>query len=173
MNLFTIRKLFRHDICSWKTDHGAAPIHPLKMHLIQHLLAESSTLPPESQVTLSAERRQFLKRRWRGIAEDGTEFGFDLETRLTDGGVIFHQAGNDYIVRQLREVVYEIQLETPAQAALVAWKVGNLHLPAQILDGSIRILHDEAMTQLLEREAWSYSEPEVLFTPMKAMAHAP
>ena len=64
------------------------------MHLIQRLLAESSNLPPERQVTLSAERRQFLKRRWRGIAEDGTEFGFDLETRLTDGGVIFHQDGN-------------------------------------------------------------------------------
>jgi urease accessory protein len=165
--------LFRHDICSWETDHGAVLIHPLKMHLIQRLLAESSSLPPEKQVTLSAERRQFLKRRWRGIAADGTEFGFDLETRLTDGGVIFHQGGNDYIVRQLPEVVYEIELETPSQAALVAWKVGNLHLPAQILDGAIRILHDEAMTQLLEREAWSYSEPEVLFTPMKAMAHAP
>jgi urease accessory protein len=143
------------------------------MHLIQRLLAESSVLPPERQVTLSAERRQFLKRRWRGIAEDGTEFGFDLETRLTDGGVIFHQAGNDYIVRQLPETVYEIPVKSPAEAALVAWKVGNLHLPAQILEHSIRVLHDEAMTQLLEREGWPHSEPEVLFTPMKAMAHAP
>ena len=143
------------------------------MHLIQRLLAESSDLPPERQVTLSAERRQFLKRRWRGIAEDGTEFGFDLETRLTDGCVIFQQAGMDYIVRQLPETVYEIPLESPAQAALVAWKVGNLHLPAQILDQSIRVLHDEAMTQLLEREGWPHSKPEILFTPMKAMAHAP
>lgn len=143
------------------------------MHLIQRLLAESSSLAPEKQVMLAAERRQFLKRRWRGTASDGTEFGFDLDTRLTDGGVIFHQAGNDYVVRQLPELVYEVRLESPAQAALVAWKVGNLHLPAQILDGSIRILHDESMAQLLERESWSYSELEVLFTPMKAMAHAP
>lgn len=143
------------------------------MHLIHRPLTDSSDLPPENQVTLSAERRQFLKRRWRGIAEDGTEFGFDLETRLTDGCVVFNEAGKDYIVRQLPEVVYEIELESPTHAALVAWKVGNLHLPAQILDHSIRILHDEAMAQLLEREAWPYSEPEVLFTPMKAMAHAP
>lgn len=120
---------------------------------------------------LCAERRQFLKRRWRGIAEDGMEFGFDLEDRLADGGVIFQQEGKDYIVRQLAEVVYQIPFTSPAQAALVAWKTGNLHLPAQILEDAILVLHDEAMTQLLEREGWDFSEPEVIFTPMKAMAH--
>ncbi len=142
------------------------------MHLIQHALAPASVLPAEMRVTLAAERRQFLKRRWRGVAGDGTEFGFDLETRLTDGCVIFQQNGIDYVVRQLPEKVYELSLESSAQAALVAWKVGNLHLPAEILADSIRVLHDEAMTQLLEREGWAYTEPEVLFTPMKAMAHA-
>jgi urease accessory protein len=143
------------------------------MHFIQHALAPSSDLPHEKQISLAAERRQFLKRRWRGIAEDGTEFGFDLETRLTDDCVIYHQAGFDYVVHQLPEVVYEIPLESPAQAALVAWKVGNLHLPAQISDHCVRVLHDEAMAQLLEREGWPYLEPEVVFTPMKAMAHTP
>jgi urease accessory protein len=142
------------------------------MHLIQRMIAEKSLLPPETQLVLAAERRQFLKRRWRGVAEDGTEFGFDLETRLTDGGVIFQQGGKDYIVRQLPEMVYEVPLESPAWAALVAWKVGNLHLPAQILDHSIRVLHDEAMAQLLDREGWDFTEPEVIFTPMKAVAHA-
>ncbi len=141
------------------------------MHIVQKSISQKSTQPPEKQITLAAERRQFLKRRWRGVAEDGTEFGFDLESRLTDGNVIFQQNGNDYIVRQLPEMVYEILLDSPAQAALIAWKVGNLHMPAQILSFSIRVLHDEAMTQLIEREGWSYNEPEVLFTPMKAMAH--
>lgn len=142
------------------------------MHLIHRSLGGNSNLPAELQITLSAERRQFLKRRWRGTAEDGTEFAFDLESRLTDGGVIFQQNGRDYIVRQLPEPVYEVLLETPAQAALVAWKVGNLHLPAEILEHSIRVLHDEAMTQLLAREGWPHTEPEVVFTPMKAMAHS-
>jgi len=143
------------------------------MHLIQRMLAESSGLPPGKRITLTTERRQFLKRRWRGVAEDGTEFGFDLENRLTDGCVIFQQDGRDYIVRQLPEVVYQIECATPEHAALVGWKVGNLHLPAQIVGNMIWVLHDEAMAQLLEREGWRYSEPEVLFTPMKAMAHAP
>ena len=143
------------------------------MHLIQRMLAKTSTFLPERQIVLAAERRKFLKRRWRGVAEDGTEFGFDLEERLADGGVIFQQDGIDYIVRQLPEVVYRIPYTSPAEAALVAWKTGNLHLPAQILDDAILVLHDEAMGQLLEREGWEFTEPQVLFTPMKAMAHAP
>lgn len=143
------------------------------MHLIQHLLAPESTQPLESCVVLRAERRQFLKRRWRGCADDGTEFGFDLETRLTDGCVIHRADGMDYIVRQLPETVYQIAFQSPAHAALVAWKTGNLHLPAQILDDAILVLHDVSMQQLLARECWSYTEPEVVFNPMKAMAHAP
>jgi len=142
-----------------------------RMHLITRLLATSSTLPSENQITLSAERRQFLKRRWRGEAEDGTEFGFDLESRLVDGGVIWNDGTNDYIVRQLHEKVYEVPFVSPEQAALIGWKVGNLHLPAQVLPSSLCVLHDDAMTQLLEREDWEFSEPTVLFTPMKAMAH--
>ncbi|MEO8615507.1 MAG: urease accessory protein UreE [Luteolibacter sp.] len=141
------------------------------MLLIHRMLAEVSSLPAEQQVVLAAERRQFLKRRWRGTADDGTEFGFDLESRLIDGSVIFQTGGLDYIVRQVPETVYQVLCGTPAQAALVGWKVGNLHLPAQILENAILVLHDEAMTQLLEREGWDYSEPEVLFTPMKAVAH--
>jgi urease accessory protein len=137
------------------------------------MIAERSSNSPERQILVAAERRQFLKRRWRGVADDGLEFGFDLETRLLDGGVIFQQEGFDYVVRQLPEVVYEIPITSPSHAARIAWKVGNLHLPAQILENAIRVLHDDAMTQLLEREGWIYQEPEVIFTPIKAMAHAP
>lgn len=141
------------------------------MHLVQRMLAPVSEAPPEHRIVLQAERRNFLKRRWRGIADDGTEFGFDLEERLTDGCVIHRRDGSDYIVRQTPEVVFRIPLETPAQAALVAWKTGNLHMPAQIGDDAILILHDDAMRQLIEREGWSYTEPEVIFTPMKAVPH--
>lgn len=162
---------FRHGICWSALDDGTAFIHFLHMHLIHRMLAESSQLPADKQVALHAERRQFLKRRWRASADDGTEFGFDLDARLTDGCVIFHANGLDYIVHQLPETVFRIPFETPAHAALVAWKTGNLHLPAQILEDAMLVLHDEAMTNLLKREGWTFSELEVLFTPMKAMAH--
>lgn len=142
------------------------------MILVTRLLESASPRPPEAQRVLAAERRQFLKRRWRGTAEDGTEFGFDLESRLVDGGVIHRRDDIDYVVRQLPETVYQIQFDNPAHAALVGWKVGNLHLPAEVFDGFIRVLHDDAMKQLLDREGWPHSEPLVLFQPLKAMAHA-
>ena len=141
------------------------------MHLIQRMLSQSSDRPPERQVVLRAERRRFLKRRWRGLADDGTEFGFDLEERLTDGCVIFQSGENDYIVRQTAEKVYRIPFASPAQAALVAWKTGNLHMPAQITGDAIFVLHDEAMGNLILREGWPFTEPEVLFNPMKAVHH--
>ena len=143
------------------------------MHLIQRLLAEQSALPTDRQVVLEVERRVFLKRRWRATAPDGVELGFDLDSRLLDGCVVLHRDGFDYVVRQLPEVVYRIPFENPSHAALVAWKTGNLHLPAQILEDALLVLHDDAMTQLLKREGWNFSEPEVLFTPMKVMAHQP
>ncbi len=142
------------------------------MHLIEKMVAESSEKTGDRRVELAVERRKFLKRRWRGVAEDGVEFGFDLESRLVDGCVIFQEGAKDYVVRQLPEVVYEVPFHNAAHGALVGWKVGNLHLPAQVLESALRVLHDEAMKQLLEREEWDFTEPEVVFTPMKAVAHA-
>lgn len=141
------------------------------MHLIERMVAPKSTKSTENTVELAVERRKFLKRRWRGTASDGTDFGFDLESRLTDGCVIFQDGEIDYIVRQLPEKIYEVSFSNHTEGALIGWKVGNLHLPAQVMEGSLRILHDDAMKQLLDREGWAYTEPEVLFTPMKVMAH--
>ena len=141
------------------------------MHLIEKMVAMESGRPPENRIELAVERRKFLKRRWRETAPDGTDFGFDLESRLADGCVIFQDGETDYIVRQLPEKVYEVPFGSPAEGTLIGWKVGNLHLPAQVMESSLRILHDDAMKQLLEREGWDFTEPEVLFTPMKVMAH--
>ena len=32
----------------------------------------------QNEISLTVERRVLAKRRWRGQAEDGTDFGFDL-----------------------------------------------------------------------------------------------
>lgn len=143
------------------------------MHLVQRLVAEQSDRPEAEQIRLVAERRMFLKRRWRGIAEDGTEFGFDLESRLKNGGVIHREERADYVVWQEPELIYEVQLETPSQAALVGWKVGNLHLPVEVTGSTVRVVHDPAMRQLCEREGWALNESTVVFNPLRVTAHAP
>jgi urease accessory protein UreE len=141
------------------------------MQLIQRMLFRESGLPPERQVMLPADRRQFLKRRWSGTAEDGTCFEFDLQERLIDGCVVFRGGGKDYIIRQAPEMVYRIPFESAAHAALVAWKTGNLHMPTEITADSILVLHDEVMANLIQREGWSFTEAEVVFKPMKAEPH--
>jgi urease accessory protein len=142
------------------------------MHLIHRMVAPVSERPEESQIILNAERAMFLKRRWRGEAADGAEFGFDLEDRLKDGCVIFQTETLDYVIKQIPELVYQIQITSPDFAALVGWKVGNLHFPVQITGQWVRITHDPAIRQLLEREGWPFEEATVVFNPLRVVPHA-
>ncbi|MEZ0273347.1 MAG: urease accessory protein UreE [Roseimicrobium sp.] len=136
------------------------------------MAAPSSARPEDSQIILNAERSMFLKRRWRAAAQDGVEFGFDLEDRLKDGCVIFQTDVADYVLRQIPELVYQIQIASPDFAALVGWKVGNLHFPVQITGEWVRITHDPAIRQLLEREGWPFEEATVVFNPLRVVPHA-
>ena len=142
------------------------------MHLVQNMVAECSERPANEQIRLVVERRLFLKRRWRGVAEDGTEFGFDLASRLKSGCVIHQTEQADYVVIQEPEAVYQIALRSPDQAALVGWKIGNLHFPVEITADAVRVTQDVAVRQLLERENWPYVEATVVFNPLRVMAHA-
>jgi len=142
------------------------------MHLIQRMVAERPVRPASAQVRLVVERALFLKRRWRGVAEDGTEFGFDLESRLSNGCVIFQTEAAEYVIWQAPELVYEMEAGSADFAALAGWKIGNLHLPVQIVDGFIRITHDPAVRQLLEREGWPFEEVTAVFNPLRVTPHA-
>jgi urease accessory protein len=136
------------------------------------MIAEKSQRPATEQIELVAERGMFLKRRWRGAAANGTEFGFDLETRLIDG-CVFHQTdSHDYVIRQEMETVYQLSPATADDAALMGWNIGNLHFPVQITDGAIRVTRDPAIQQLIEREGWAFNEVSVVFNPLRVTAHA-
>lgn len=142
------------------------------MILINRMLSETSSRPVSEQIELLVERRLFLKRRWRGVAADGTEFGFDLETRLKHGCVVHQTDAADYVVRQEPERVYQVTPSSIDEAALMGWKIGNLHLGVQVIDGTIRVTHDVAALQLFEREGWSFEEVSVVFNPLRVTAHA-
>ena len=142
------------------------------MLLIQRHVLDASTRPLEEQVRLRVERRMFLKRRWRATAEDGVEFGFDLAGRLHSGAVIHRTETVDYVILQEEEPVYEICLGDAAQAALIGWKIGNLHFPVEIGESWVRVTRDLAVTQLGEREGWVMSEAEVIFNPLRVTPHA-
>ena len=122
-----------------------------------------SALP---EVAIRADRLALAKRIWRGAADDGREFGFELETRLTDGDVAYQSASARYVVRQTPEAVVEISLAiAPSAAAGIGWAVGNLHLELQAEPARLLALDEPAVRQLLQRLKVPFTSTTAVFRP--------
>jgi urease accessory protein len=120
---------------------------------------------------LLADRATLAKRRWRGVAEDGKEFGFDLDAALPHGSHFFTDEKKDYILEQIPEEVLEIPVTTPEQAARIAWNLGNLHFGVQVVPGAIRVVMDPAVRQFLDREDVAAKKVTCIFIPESAGSH--
>ena len=127
----------------------------------------------EEIVLLLADRTTLAKRRWRGVAQDGREFGFDLDHPVSDGAVFHRQSGKCYVISQAPESVLEVELETdPGRAAVICWQIGNLHFPVEITDQIIRCVDDPAIRLLLSREGVSWHPAIAVFHPITSLGHA-
>lgn len=131
-------------------------------------------------VTLAADRLTLAKRRWRGVAADGREFGFDLERPLSDGDVFFRTDAAVYVLEQRPEPVLEIPLGLdPADAARLGWRLGNLHFPLAFAGGAAHgdgvalalAVDDPAVRGMLAREHIAFTPAERVFRPMSG-AHS-
>ncbi len=143
------------------------------MELITRPLASSSSeFSHLSRVSIVVERQDLAKRRWRGVAGDGHEFGFDLEEPLHHGAVFFVSDASYYVVVQQLEPVLEVALSDPAHSARLGWMIGNLHFPIHVEHGFVRVADDAAIRQLFQREHVHFHEKKALFQPLKAVAHA-
>jgi urease accessory protein len=122
--------------------------------------------PALPEIAIRADRLAVAKRIWRGVADDGLEFGFELETRLIDGDVAYQSASARYVVRQTPETVVEISLAiTPSAAAGIGWAVGNLHLELQAEPARLLALDEPAVRQLLQRLKVPFSSTTAIFRP--------
>ncbi len=125
------------------------------MHLIHGPLSADGAALPE--VAIPADRRQIAKRRWRATADDGAEFGFELETPLQHGDPVWTDANARYVVRQRPEPVLEIALDgAPAAAAVVGWAVGNLHATIDARPTRMLVPDEPGMRQSLDRLGIGY-----------------
>jgi urease accessory protein len=122
--------------------------------------------PKLAEVALRVDRIVIAKRIWRGVAEDGVEFGFELERPLKDGEVFWQTAGARYVVRQEAEAVLEVSLDVaPSAAAGIGWAVGNLHLELQAESTRLLALDEPAVRQLFERLKVPYRRTTAVFRP--------
>jgi len=138
------------------------------MELIHDELAAAAAGKP--RIELSADRITLAKRRWRGVAKDGREFGFDLAHPLTDGAAFFETDGGVYIVTQQPETLFEIAPGAPREAARIGWMIGNLHFPIEIDGDVLRVPEDAAVRQLFEREHIHFATVQKIFRPLKAVS---
>jgi urease accessory protein len=108
------------------------------------------TLP---EIALKVERMTLAKRLWRGVAEDGAEFGFELAAPLKHGETFWQTATAHYVVQQQPEAVLEISLEAvaPSAAAGIGWAIGNLHLEFSSEPTRLLAPDEPALRQLFER----------------------
>ena len=134
------------------------------MRLIQAPLATPDPALPES--ALRVERLTLAKRLWRGIADDGTEFGFELEAPLKHGDTFFQSATARYTVQQQPESVVEVSLEVaPSAAAGIGWAIGNLHLELQSEPTRLLAPDEPAVRQLLDRLKVPFKQTTGIFRP--------
>ena len=135
------------------------------MEIIRAPLPEwTASLPA---IRIFTERLTLAKRRWRGVAEDGGDFGFDLEAPLADGACIFQSESAAYFIAQKYEPVLEVALGTDAPAsARLGWMIGNLHFQIEITGDAIRVADDPALRQLFERGRIPFTACKRVFHPL-------
>jgi len=134
------------------------------MILVNQASAEPAA---DLKIAVPADRLNLAKRRWRAVAADGREFGFDLERHLHDGDVVHREESIAYVLAQKPEPVLEITLPAdPTAAARLGWQIGNLHFPLETTAGAIRVTDDPALRQFLEREHLPFTARTAVFRPI-------
>jgi urease accessory protein len=126
-----------------------------------------SPAPASREILLPIDRFTLAKRRWRGAAEDGREFGFDLIAPLHDRAPFFQSSSATYLIAQQPEPVLEIPLSSPEESARLGWLIGNLHFSLQLADGVVRMPDDSALRQMLDREHVQYKTASRVFHPFR------
>jgi urease accessory protein len=129
-----------------------------------HLQEWDRALP---RIPLCIDRRTLAKRRWRGVAADGVEFGFQLDHPLSAGDIVAASPAAAYFISQNPEPVLEVALgPDPSAAARLGWIIGNLHFPLQIAGAALRVPDDSALRQLFDREKIAFTPCDHVFTPL-------
>ena len=122
--------------------------------------------PALPEIVLPVDRLVLAKRLWRGVADDGAEFGFELEAPLRHGDAFWQTRTTRYVLQQRPEALVEISLDlAPSVAAGIGWAVGNLHLELSAEPSRLLALDEPAVRQLLGRLKVPFKPVVAIFRP--------
>ncbi len=123
--------------------------------------------------TLDFDNRH--RRRIALATDDGAAFLLDLpEARVMNAGDgLVLETGDVIEVAAAPEKVCDVEAESAAALARLAWHLGNRHLPVEILPGRLRIRDDHVIVAMLEGLGARVARLAAAFTPEQgAYAHA-
>ena len=102
-------------------------------------------------ITLDYEDR--VRRRRVMTADGGTRFLLDLPRPVTlaDGDGLALDDGLVVSVRAAPEPLVEIAAASAQELVKLAWHIGNRHVPAQVLEGCLRLRADHVIVDMLRR----------------------
>lgn len=120
-------------------------------------------------ISISADRWQLAKLRWRAAAADEREFGFELEKPLAHGDVVWENDYGYYVIQQIPEPVLVITSHEITQAAALAWAIGNLHQSLQINGNDLIVADDPAVRQLCAQQRIACTAEHRVFQPLRTV----
>ncbi|MBT5928225.1 MAG: urease accessory protein UreE [Verrucomicrobia bacterium] len=121
-----------------------------------------------TKIVLEIDRFKLSKRRWRGKAQDGVDFGFELSEPISHGTCFYQTDHHSYWISQTPEQVLEAEYASDNSDGLrVAWAIGNLHMSMQVEGPVIRVADDPAIRQLFSHLEVAYIEKMAIFQPLR------
>lgn len=140
------------------------------MHLITQALPHAHA--GREVVPIPVDRHKLARRRWRGVAADGEDFGFDVTEALGHGDCIYETDTKSYLIEQNPEDCFLIPIGEAKEAAWLGWMVGNLHFKAAFTEEGVLVQDDLAVQQMLDREHIHYHCVTQVFEPAKQGGHS-
>ena len=138
-------------------------------------LLKASEVRPTAEghfATITLDETARHRRRMRMVTDrlaDGSdvEFLLDLpEARLLrQGEGLVLSDGRIVEVRAAPEPQMEVTAHDPRHLMVLAWQIGNRHLPAEVTDTTIRIRRDHVIRVMLEGLGATVTEIEAAFDP--------
>lgn len=110
----------------------------------------------DGAVPVQVDRHTLQKRRWRAVAEDGTEVAVALSQPVVDGDFLDAGARAFRVVQEPEEVVVITLPEASEMAAKIGWYLGNRHIPVEVRDDEIVVEAFPTLTDSLKRIGIGY-----------------
>ena len=137
-------------------------------------IVDSSAVPSgleKDRLIMDWQERRRSRQRVRTVG--GLEFAIALPTGtiLREGDLLCVDGGPCVVVEAAEEEVLSISLRQARAGALIAYELGNRHLPVSIQEDRITTPYDHLIEELLGRLAMPYERRKEKFEPITAVRH--